>query len=172
MIYNLHSLCPTDFHPEKKVFWPDFASTNIGIFEQRQEGIYNSLDEDKKIISPFNIACYSFNDKLHIQIFELNEDKADSTATTFCSPLTTNNELLPKAAIQAMKYVFDNFPDHASILFHVIITIVAVELFEDELVCWGVCLDRAYSLFEEVNSKESALTPVDKSLFQFDDVPF
>jgi|GEM_PF-1940392 len=171
MAYNLLKHYPNDFHPHNEIVWPDITNTKIGFLEQNGYGIIDSENENKDILAPFNIACYSFKSKIYIQIYELNTAFLSCTATTFCSPKPRNSNSLPKAAIQSIKYVFDNYPAYACTLFHVIIAAVGVEMFEDELNCWHECLEKVHELFNEINSEETDLTPVEKGLFQSDDTP-
>ncbi len=152
MAYNLHHNNAIHFVPEDTEMYAESVHTSVGFIYQSYEGL---LDVNEEFIAPFNIHCYLHKQMIYIQVIECTEVKFDSTVTQFCSLIPENEYTLPKAVFLAMEHIKSNHPIFEDILFHLLITTVGIQLFEDELFSHEVCTEKANLLYQLSHFKKN-----------------
>jgi hypothetical protein len=153
MPYNLYHENDMYFVPEDTEMTLQSVQSSIGYIHQFYEGIFN---EDGEFITDFNVQCYVYKDLLTIQIIDITENKIDSSVTQFCSLIPEDKYTLPKAVFQACEHVKSNYSIYAKELFHLIISLVGIKLFEDDLISEELCIKKANLLYQLVNLKRSS----------------
>lgn len=149
MDYNIYTSNAVDFNPEDISSELPSLESMEGLFGQNSSGVFELLNNEAEILAPFNINYFKHNNLIYIQLINISGVDYCTSITQFCSPIPSNENLLPNSIYDACNFAFENRKEHAEFMIKLVVDAVGVLLFEKELEDTYECGEKARGLYEQ-----------------------